>query len=108
MTDDLIRSRSRYMESCADTLLRRVIATGSVPPETVARTLAVTGRTLTSYLLVPGRIPVEQQLRLASFVIKNVPDLARLGYRLRAEAAAAISARSSAADAHAEPRSTTP
>lgn len=95
MTSDTSGKRLRHPTSSADTLLRRLTATGSVPLETIARTLAISERTVASYLVMPGRIPVEQQLRLASFVIKNVPDLARLGYQLRAEAAAAISSRTS-------------
>jgi hypothetical protein len=76
--------------SRARTLLQRVIASGEISFETLAEELVVPPRVLGQYLSGEVEIPYMRQLCLAKVLIERVPRLARQGYALRGQAAAAI------------------
>ena len=71
-------------------LLKRVLASGWFDRNYLATRLAVRRRMLDAHLWAEVPMPLERQLRLAAFVIENVPPLARAGYRLRSQVSAAM------------------
>jgi hypothetical protein len=71
-------------------LLTKVVATGWFEKDEVAAALRVSVHMLDAYLSCETAIPTDRQLRLADFVVKKVQPLARMGYRLRGQASAAL------------------
>lgn len=81
-------------------LLHKLVATQTYQLDTLAEALVITRNALDSYLSGEVAIPLERQLCLALFVVDHVPSLARLGYRLRGQVAAAIAFRERATATH--------
>ncbi len=89
--DTIVPNRARRAhESAAVRLLRDVVATGGLARDALARALVISDAVLQAYLAESTPMPLDRQLCLAQFVIECVPSLARAGYRLRGQVAAAI------------------
>jgi len=76
--------------SLAINLLAKVVATGWFDRRYLADRLAVLAATLDAFIAGEEAMPLDQQLRLATFVIDELPVLARVGHRLRGQANAAM------------------
>ncbi len=89
----MARSRSR-----AGDLLRRVLATNWFDRTALAAELVVSEEVLAGFIDDDHPIPLDRQLCLAQFVIKEIPPLARHGRMLLAQvtAAYALAARTTA------------
>src|SRR5947209_18495934 len=81
-------------------LLRKVVATRWFDSTHVAAALGVPTCDLNSFVVGEAELSFHRQLRLADFVIANVPPLARAAHRLRIEVSAAMA---SAARDHGTP-----
>jgi hypothetical protein len=78
--------RSTY----ATRLLAKVVATRWFEKEDLAVALSVTVPIIDAYVACELPMSPDRQLRLAAFVIKKVPPLARMGRRLRGQVSAAM------------------
>ena len=81
-------------------LLRKLVATQTYELDALAEALVVKRSALDSYLSGEVAIPLERQLCLALFAVEHVPSLARLGYQLRGQVAAAIAFQERATTTH--------
>jgi hypothetical protein len=90
-------------ESAALRLLRKVVATRWFQLDALARDLSVPEADINAYLSETDAIPLDRQLRIAQFVIECVPPFARLGYRLRGQATAAIAFHARTTETHLQP-----
>jgi len=93
--------RSIRALSRAAQLLLQVLSTGSLDPESIARELVVSVAELQRYLSGSAPIPLDRQLCLALFVIKNVPTLAREARGLHGQVCAAIAYEAHETETHA-------
>ena len=69
----------------ASTLICRVLDTGAMDQETLARALIVSTARLERYRDLREAIPPERQMLLALVVLESVPSLARFGRQLRTQ-----------------------
>jgi len=88
-------------------LLNKLVSMHHLELDVLATALTVTNATLDAYLVEASAIPLERQLRLAVFVIENVPALARSGHQLRGQVAAAMALEARVTETHLQPPPTT-
>ena len=72
------------------TLLKGLLADGSLPPARIARALDCAEADLTSLALAEPAMSLEMQLRLAVLVIAEVPALSRQGHTLKGQVEASM------------------
>ena len=72
-------------------LIERVVASGLVTPEEIARELHISVERLDAFASGAEQMPLNYQARFSLFVIANVPMFVRAGNQLRHQVAAAIS-----------------
>lgn len=79
-------------------LLVKLVETECFRRDYLAALLASRPEELESYLRAELAMPLDRQLRLAAFVIGNVPQLSRAAVRLRSEVSAVMVRSSTTAD----------
>jgi hypothetical protein len=100
-------SSPRSRPGRAAVLISRILATGHVTQESIARELSVTIETLDAYQSGQESMPLNRQGRLALFVISTLPTFVAQGNHLRQQVAAAIAYESHQTRTHnAVPEST--
>jgi hypothetical protein len=90
MTRRQIGSSSPRRQGRAAILISRILASGQATRDRISRELNVTTETLEAYQIGREPIPLNNQARLALFVIASLPNFVAEGNRLRHQVAAAI------------------
>lgn len=94
----------RPRRTLATTLIGRVLDSGAMDEETLARELVVTPKTLARFRDQREPIPPERQMVLALVIIEKVPSLARLGRQLRSQVRANATYCQTDVEAHTQTR----
>jgi hypothetical protein len=96
-------ARTPRIRSLAKDLLRRVDGSGSFDREALASELVITEAALARYLDDATPIPLDRQLCIAQFIIEKVPAMAREGFKLRGQVAAAFDFATGTTETHSAP-----
>jgi hypothetical protein len=96
------RDKPPARRSRARDLLGSISTTGTIADDQLAEALVVTAFDLERYRSGIDAMPLDRQLCLALVVIARAPALARQGYQLRGQVAAAIAFHDGATDTHSQ------